>query len=60
MNNVIDQKSTLKTTKIEIDSLKEFFEDFKDLRDLREAVARNQYEPGMSWEEAKKELLFDL
>ncbi|MBX9743505.1 MAG: hypothetical protein K2W99_08225 [Chthoniobacterales bacterium] len=59
MNSAVLEKpilERLETLVIEIDSLKERFEDIEDLMELRAAVTRNDNKPGISLEQAKARL----
>ena len=60
MNNAVLEKPTserLEALVIEVDSLKERFENMEDLMELRTAVTRNNGKSGISWEQARAELL---
>ena len=59
MSNETLEKPTLESLAAEIRLLRERLEDMEDLMELRAAVERNAGQPGIPWEQAKKELEID-
>jgi hypothetical protein len=64
MNSVLERPArsngkgsiTLRSIRVELESLRQRVEDLEDLRELNQAIERNGARPLTSWSKAKKQL----